>query len=238
MKKKIIITGALGYIGTELCKLYSGESWDREIVAIDNRFISERVSQLNDWGIKFIQGDILDKKFISKEINDANIIHHLAGVTDVAYVKKDSNNERDEKIKKIAVEGTSNILEGIPNDCKIIFPSTHVIFEGLKETKKNITEEEIPETFLAYSSSKVENEKQIKESGKNYIILRLGSVYGYSTDTMRINIMPNLFSKISSQNGKINKNTTNDPVLYLDRLAAILRHVNPYNMSYSTIFIN
>ena len=203
MKKKIIITGALGYIGTELCKLYSGESWDREIVAIDNRFISERVSQLNDWGIKFIQGDILDKKFISKEINDANIIHHLAGVTDVAYVKKDSNNERDEKIKKIAVEGTSNILESIPNDCKIIFPSTHVIFEGLKETKKNITEEEIPETFLAYSSSKVENEKQIKESGKNYIILRLGSVYGYSTDTMRINIMPNLFSKISSQNGKI-----------------------------------
>ena len=66
MKKKIIITGALGYIGTELCKLYSGESWDREIVAIDNRFISERVSQLNDWGIKFIQGDILDKKFISE----------------------------------------------------------------------------------------------------------------------------------------------------------------------------
>ena len=24
MKKKIIITGGLGYIGTELCKLYSG----------------------------------------------------------------------------------------------------------------------------------------------------------------------------------------------------------------------
>ena len=33
------------------------------------------------------------------------------------------------------------------------------------------------------------------------MILRLGSVYGYSTDTMRIDIMPNLFSKIASQNG-------------------------------------
>ena len=41
-------------------------------------------------------------------------------------------------------------------------------------------------------------------SNKNYVILRLGSVYGYSTDTMRINIMPNLFSKIASQNGTIN----------------------------------
>ena len=47
------------------------------------------------------------------------------------------------------------------------------------------------------------NEKQLKESGKNYIILRLGSVYGYSTDTARIDIMPNLFSKISSQNGTL-----------------------------------
>ena len=33
------------------------------------------------------------------------------------------------------------------------------------------------------------------------------------------------------ENGKICKNTQNDPVLYLDRLAAILRHVNPSNMS-------
>ena len=31
----------------------------------------------------------------------------------------------------------------------------------------------------------------------------MGSVYGYSTDTARIDIMPNLFSKISSQNGTL-----------------------------------
>ena len=54
-----------------------------------------------------------------------------------------------------------------------------------------------------YSSSKVQNEEDIRKSNKNYIILRLGSVYGYSLDTMRINIMPNLFSKIASQNGTI-----------------------------------
>ena len=42
-----------------------------------------------------------------------------------------------------------------------------------------------------------------KKSNNNYVILRLGSVYGYSVDSMRINIMPNLFSKIASQNGTI-----------------------------------
>ena len=47
------------------------------------------------------------------------------------------------------------------------------------------------------------NEFDIKKNHQNFIILRLGSVYGYSLDTMRINIMPNLFSKITSQDGVI-----------------------------------
>jgi len=56
---------------------------------------------------------------------------------------------------------------------------------------------------LTYSTGKAQSEKDIIESGKTYVILRLASVYGYSTDTMRIGIMPNLFSKIASQNGTI-----------------------------------
>ena len=205
MQKKIIITGALGYLGTELCKLYSGESWHHDVIAIDNRFVSKRINQLKDWNIKFHQGEILDKVFLEKHLSNADIVHHLAGVTNVAYVKKESNSEQDEKIRKIAIEGTNNILSIISEKCKIIFPSTHVVYEGLKETKKDIKEGEKPCPILMYSSSKVQNEIDIKNSQKNYVILRLGSVCGYSsTDTMRINIMPNLFSKIASQNGTIN----------------------------------
>ncbi len=203
MRKNITITGGLGYIGTELCKIYSGESWYNKIKVIDNRFISKRVSQLRNWNIEFIQGDILDKQFMKKQIEDADIVHHLAGITNVAYVKAESNSKQDELIKDTAIKGTQNILDFAKKDCKIIFASTHVVFEGLKETKRNLTEEDKTETFLSYSSSKVVNEEQIKKSGLKYIILRLASVYGYSTDTMRINIMPNLFSKIASQNGKI-----------------------------------
>ena len=59
--KKIIITGGLGYIGTELCKIYSGISWNNKITVIDNRFVSERVNQLRNWNIDFIQCDILNK---------------------------------------------------------------------------------------------------------------------------------------------------------------------------------
>ena len=66
MKKNIVITGGLGYIGTELCKIYSGVSWHNNIVVIDNRFISERVNQLRNWGIEFINGDILDQDLLKK----------------------------------------------------------------------------------------------------------------------------------------------------------------------------
>ena len=203
MKKKIIITGGLGYIGTELCKIYSGLSWYHEIIVIDNRFISERVNQIRNWNMEFIQGDILDKNLIKKYCQDADVIHHLAGITDVPRTKIEASASQDEKIKEVGEQGTQNILDCMKAECKIVFPSTHVVFEGINEVKKNIKENETPRPVLSYSSSKSLNEDQLKKSGKNYVILRLGSVYGYSTDSMRVDIMPNLFSKIASQNGTL-----------------------------------
>ena len=203
MLKKIIITGGLGYIGTELCKIYSGVSWQHKIIVIDNRFVSERVSQIRNWNMEFVHGDILDKDLVNKIFKDADIVHHLAGITDVPRTKNESTNEKDEKIKLVGEKGTQNILEAINSKCKIIFPSTHVIYEGIDKVKNNIKENEVSAPVLSYSQSKAINEKQLKKSGKNYIILRLGSVNGYSSDTARIDIMPNLFSKISSQDGTL-----------------------------------
>ena len=161
MKKKIIITGGLGYIGTELCKLYSGVSWHHDITIIDNRFISERVNQIRNWNMEFIQGDILDKNLIQKYFKDADIVHHLAGVTDVPRTKTESSLSQDERIKEVGEKGTQNILDVISDKCKIIFPSTHVVFEGLNEVRTNIGENEQTKPVLSYSSSKAINEEQL-----------------------------------------------------------------------------
>jgi len=201
MAKKILITGGLGYIGTELCKLYSGYSWNDEVTVIDSNFSSERVNQLRKWKINFVHGDILDKELIKKHCSNVDIVHHLAGITKVPRTKEEASSFNDEKIKLVAEQGTQNILDAIPSHCKIIMPSTHVVYEGINEIKKNILEDEKTFPILSYAKSKDFNEKQLKKSGKNFVILRLGSVYGFSSDTMRIDIMPNLFSKITSQNG-------------------------------------
>jgi len=201
--KKIVITGGLGYIGSELCKIYSGESWNNQITVIDNRFISERVNQLRSWNINFVHSDIRNKETVGKYLNDADVVHHLAGITDVARVKEEQNLEKDKEMNDVAEKGTSVVLSETSDKCKIIFPSTHVVFEGKEDLIENIDEkyEKLPK--LPYAIGKDQNEEQIKRSGKNYIILRLGSVYGCADASTRLNIMPNLFSMISSQNGTI-----------------------------------
>ncbi len=199
--KKIVITGGLGYIGTELCKIYSGYSWNDQIIVIDNRFISERVNQIRNWNMQFVHGDILDKNLIKKYCQDADIIHHLAGITSVPRVENEANSEQEKLIEEVAIIGTQNILDVISDECKIILPSSHVVYESLNDVKKNIKENEETCPKLSYGKSKDYNEKQLKNSGKKFIVLRLGSVYGYSGDTTRLDIMANLFSKVASQNG-------------------------------------
>ena len=73
--KKIVITGAMGYIGTELCKIYSGLTNQYEVIALDRDFYSDRVNRLNTWGIKFIQCDILDIGKLSNVLKDADIVY-------------------------------------------------------------------------------------------------------------------------------------------------------------------
>lgn len=199
--KKIVITGGLGYIGTELCKLYSGEARFTDITVVDKAFASDRVRQLKHWGIKYVQKSILDD--LSDVLADADVVIHLAGITDVAYVKTDTDEVRDQEIRATSIEGTRNVINSVKKSCKIIFPSTHVVYEGLSETTRDIDENKSTCPVLTYAKCKMQSEIDLAISGLNYVILRLASVYGYSGDAMRLSIMPNLFSKIASQNGTI-----------------------------------
>ena len=52
--------------------------------------------------------------------------------------------------------------------------------------KNKEKEDEEVKPVLSYALSKSLNEKQLKQSGKKYTILRLGSVYGYIENEKRI----------------------------------------------------
>ncbi len=202
-KNNVLITGGLGYIGMELSKIYSGKTRNFDVTVLDNMFFSERVSQLKKWGIKFEQIDILDEDNLQKYIGDADLIYHLAGITDVGTTKEDIDKKRDKLVRTVGIKGTQNIIKYSSEKAKIVFPSTHVVFEGLESIKRNINEKAEPKPSLEYAKGKVKSEKDLMASEKNFIILRLGSVYGNSYDSTRINIMTNIFSKITATDREI-----------------------------------
>ncbi len=191
----IVISGGLGYIGTALCKEYYDT--EHQVTVFDNRFIPEQVKELKEHNIQYYQLDLFDSKDV---IRGADIIYHLAGITDVAYTNTESNPEKDALIKKIGIDGSRYVMEHAKG--KIIFPSSHVVFEGLPETVFDIKEDYAPSPVLTYSTSKRQTELDLMDSSLDYVIIRLGSVFGYG-ENMRINIVANLFSKLASQNKTI-----------------------------------
>ena len=75
-------------------------------------------------------------------------------------------NYKMKKLIEVGEKGTQNILDIISDKCKIIFPSTHVVYEGINEVKKDIKEDEKQNPVLSYSTSKDINEKQLKNLEK------------------------------------------------------------------------
>ena len=67
-----------------------------------------------------IIGDILDKNLVEQYFKDADVVHHLAGVTNVPRTKSESSEFQDKKIKEVGEIGTQNILDVINDKCKII----------------------------------------------------------------------------------------------------------------------
>ena len=133
-KEKIVITGGLGYLGTQLCKLYSSDTLTKEIIVIDNRFLPEKVKKLKEWGIKYIEMSILEKEKLAELLFDCDLVYHLAGVTDVAYTKTESDSIKDEMIRNYGTVGSRNIIECCSDNTKIIFPSTTLREKCSRET--------------------------------------------------------------------------------------------------------
>lgn len=190
--KTIIITGGLGYIGTELIKIYPINKY--KIIVIDKIENKKKIFFLKQNNVQFIKADIRDNKAMKKIIPEGDVLIHLAAITKVPIINKENNRKIIDDIKTTSIIGTRNIIENAKKESKIIFTSSHIVFEGLNKIKKNLIESDKLSPSLDYAKCKVINEKDIIKSDLNYIILRPGTAYGYTGDNKRMFNMPNLFA--------------------------------------------
>jgi nucleoside-diphosphate-sugar epimerase len=190
--KTIIITGGLGYVGTELIKIYPRNKY--KIIVIDKIENKKKFFFLKNNNIQFIKVDIRNNKVMKKIIPLGDVLIHLAAITKVPIISKENNRKIIDDIKTTSIIGTRNIINNAKKDSKIIFISSHIVFEGLNRIRKNLIESDKLSPSLDYAKCKAINEKDIKKSGLNYIILRPGTAYGYNGDNKRMFNVPNLFA--------------------------------------------
>jgi len=112
LAKKILITGATGFIGSHLVELSIEEGFD--VVAFD------RYNPNNHWGwlenskykddIEVILGDVRDYDSISKAMASCSVVFHLAALIGIPYSYVSPS-----AYIRTNVEGTYNILEAARN---------------------------------------------------------------------------------------------------------------------------
>lgn len=174
-RKKILVTGSGGMLGTELCRELSN---NYEVTGLDlrRRVIPRlRSGQASHESrvTKFIHCDITDKDRTVKSILDTkpDLIIHAAAWTDVDECEKEPD-----RAKRINEEGTGNVAGSARElDIPLMYISTDFVFDGDKANP--YTENNLPNPVNVYGKSKLEGEKKVTALNK-YIILRTGWMYG------------------------------------------------------------
>lgn len=167
--KHVLITGGAGFIGSHLVDRLLSEH--HKVTIIDNlslgleRNISHNFKNNN---FKFIKGDILDKKLLSKifDENDFEIVYHLAANSDIARSHKDPSVDLN-----MTFLTTYAVLEQMRrhNVKKLMFASTSAIYG-------NAHGEEVTETYgplfptSHYGACKLASEGIIASYCENYDI--------------------------------------------------------------------
>lgn len=152
---KILVTGAKGMLGQDLCPILEDEGYD--VVETD-------VQTLN----------ITDPAMVSKVLNDEkpDIVIHCA-----AYTNVDKAEEDLETARLINVKGTENIAKSCAEiNATLVYISTDYVFNG--QGKEPYKPSDKPEPLNNYGLTKFEGEEAVRKYCKKYYIARTSWLYG------------------------------------------------------------
>lgn len=190
--KKIVITGALGHIGSKLIRTLPAQMDDAEIIMIDNMLTQRYCSLFNlsdRYNYKFIETDILEHD-LNDLFKDASYVIHLAAITNAAGSFGNAT-----EVENVNYIGTKKVIDAcIKNKCKLIFLSTTSVYGTQKEVVDEDCSKDELQPQSPYAVSKLNSEIELKKHNNvlNYIILRFGTIFGFS-EGMRFHTAVNKF---------------------------------------------
>lgn len=179
---KIIVTGALGHIGSRLIRELPFSFPDSEIVMVDNMMTQRYCSLFNlpkEGNYRFIEADItqLDLHLL---LAGAHVVIHLAAITDAA-----GSFNRAEQLEQNNFIATKRLAEACAKSGVRLLTLSSTSVYG---TQAEVVDEECAEEELKpqspYASTKLKEEQLVqqlvKEKGLKASIFRFGTIFGVS----------------------------------------------------------
>lgn len=172
-KKKILLTGGCGHIGSAIIRnsIYK----DYDITVADNMSTQRYCSLMNlSHPITF-----WDRDFVTLSVRDLSsfdVIIHLAARTDAT-----ASFSSEEEFKRVNVTDTTKLIlraseAGVG---LFVFPSSTSVYGKAMDIMREEDDNIDPQS--PYASGKLAVEQVLRSSfGINYVILRLGTIYGVS----------------------------------------------------------
>ena len=203
-KKTFLVTGGTGFIGSYICELLIKKNCNVKI--IDNNFRG-RISKIKGIKkhIKFIKGDIRNRRVLDKALKNTDAVIHLAYVNGTKYFYS-----KPVLVLDIAIKGMINIIDlCIRNNVKELYLASSS--EVYQTPNKIPTDEDeslkIPNIFnprYSYGGGKILSELMGIHYGKKYfkklIIFRPHNVYGRNMGNEHV--IPEFINRFKSLKGK------------------------------------
>ncbi|XP_041454086.1 UDP-glucose 4-epimerase-like isoform X2 [Lytechinus variegatus] len=177
---KVMVTGGAGYLGTTIVPMLLARGHEVKIYDRLSWGVQSILPIVGSPKLTVVRGDIRDNDKLAREMEDCNVVIHLAAIVGYPACEKDPD-----EAKEVNEDGTANIIKNLRRDQQLIYASTGSCYGAVDGT---CTEETPISPLTLYGSTKAKGEELTRSVGG--VGLRLATVFGISP-RLRLDLLIN-----------------------------------------------
>ena len=179
---KIVITGALGHIGSFVIRELPKKIPGLDIVMIDNMSTQRYASLFNlpdDASYRFIEADVLDTDLVPL-VDGADIVLHLAAITNAT-----ASFSNKEEVERVNFNATVRVAEScVKTGASLIHISSTSVYGTQNDVVDEFCKPEELKPQSPYAETKLREEEYlinlVEKAGLSSVICRFGTICGVS----------------------------------------------------------